>query len=197
MSPIESHTPETYFAPQSFRLAQELGVTAVEYDLDSIATIYDMAQNRLDRELPAFASESDFVLWSRSTSLNPLNWDKHYAVAPDNQSYVHASQLTLPRDMVESTQKAQIEARGTGVVEIPTNDLTGLLSVDLARALLTTPAEDARMIASPRAWGRQIMKAITEGPKAGTGDKAWEVSFAATVGQRFPDAIRVIRRINQ
>jgi hypothetical protein len=193
----ECPTPEVFFTPRSFAVAQAAGLIAIECNTEDIHNLGEFVKQETGKGLPAPADQLDFTTyWNGGRRRS--QWDTHYPDAVPEFTYFSSEQLPQSQDGLRvPTTKAQITARGRHVIELSLLTAEEPMAELLARAIILPPAQDAKFDASVKAWGNQIREALSlKGARDSIGvggmfSNVGNPKLEAEAAQRFPNAFVV------
>jgi hypothetical protein len=190
-------TPEIFYTPRSFAVAQAAGLIAVECNTDVIHDLGEFVKQETGKGLPVPADQLDFtVYWNGGRRRS--QWDTHYPDAVPEFTYFSSEQLPQLQDGLRvPTTKAQIAARGRHVIELSSLTAEESMASLLTRAITLPPAQDAKFDASAKAWGNQIREALSlKGARDSIGvsgmfSNVGNPKLEAEAAQRFSNAFVV------
>lgn len=179
---IHTAEPEFLFSERAFNAAQKAGAVALNYDGEELSALINFINDHSQREPLPPPNETVFIAMHPSKA--PWKSDSHYYQVSGLTPFIGSEQLGSSERLRATTTKADLDEAERNIFEYRPWTAVGGMTRWIARRGFGPPPNEAKLVASPSAYGNQ-WKGLT----SGEADKLTEEAV-----KRFPGAVRIENR---
>jgi hypothetical protein len=176
MTEYAPQSPDLYFSGRALGAAVAAGAIAVESDLDELGGLMDFVNVNVTRE--PFPGPDEMTFVAMFPSKNPFRSEPHLYRNNGHFPLFGPERLAAP-STEESATLQDLVVAGRDILEFRPWTWTGSMTSFIARRALGPPPDEAKMVASARAWQRQASGLSTR-----DADR-----LEAEAARRFPNAV--------